>query len=174
MLSFVIVFIICWLPRHIYFLWFYYDPGLYNMFWHVFKIVGFCLGFINSCVNPLALYFLSKQFRRYYNRYMFCCCSSLWRDDLGGLAGTGAIGGCAGGGVGAGTNLSMMHQTPGGKGSCDLGSSQARVSRSTLQCSIAEGRGVGGGRGGAMRGGGGGGGGRRKRSTTVLTTNSVF
>ena len=44
------------------------------MFWHVFKIIGFCLCFINSCVNPLALYFLSKQFRHYYNRYLFCCC----------------------------------------------------------------------------------------------------
>lgn len=73
-LSFVLVFIVCWLPRHVYTLWFYYDPGLYNMFWHVFKILGFCLSFINSCVNPLALYFLSKQFRRYYNNYLFCCC----------------------------------------------------------------------------------------------------
>ena len=75
-LSFVIVFMICWLPRHTYILWFHYDPGLYNMFWHVFKIIGFCLSFINSCINPLALYFLSKQFRRYYNRYLFCCCQS--------------------------------------------------------------------------------------------------
>jgi gastrin-releasing peptide receptor len=44
------------------------------MFIHYFKIIGFCLSFINSCVNPLALYFLSHQFRRYYNRYLFCWC----------------------------------------------------------------------------------------------------
>jgi len=44
------------------------------MFWHVFKILAFCLSFINSCVNPLALYFLSRQFRRYYDRYLFCWC----------------------------------------------------------------------------------------------------
>ena len=73
-LSFVLVFIVCWLPRHIYTLWYYYDPGLYNMFWHIFKIIGFCLCFINSCINPLTLYFLSKQFRHYYNKYLFCCC----------------------------------------------------------------------------------------------------
>ena len=73
-LSFVIVFMACWLPRHIYLLWFHYDPGTFNMFWHVFKIMGFCLSFINSCVNPLALYFLSRQFRRYYDRYLCCCC----------------------------------------------------------------------------------------------------
>ena len=74
-LSFVCVFIICWLPRHIYSMWYYFDPGLYNLFWHVFKIIGFCMSFINSCINPLALYFLSKQFRLYYNRYLFCCCN---------------------------------------------------------------------------------------------------
>ena len=73
-LSFVIVFMVCWLPRHIYLIWFYFDPGTYNMFWHVFKIMGFCLSFINSCVNPLALYFLSRQFRRFYDRYLCCWC----------------------------------------------------------------------------------------------------
>ena len=71
-LSFVLVFGLCWLPRHVYILWFHFDPGFYNIFWHVLKIFGFCLSFINSCVNPMALYFLSKQFRKYYNRYLFC------------------------------------------------------------------------------------------------------
>ena len=74
-LSFVAIFIVCWLPRHTYLLWFHFDPGLYNMFWHVFKIVGFCLSFINSCVNPFTLYILSSRFRHYYNRYLFCCCT---------------------------------------------------------------------------------------------------
>nr|AKQ63032.1 excitatory peptide receptor 1 [Platynereis dumerilii] len=73
-LSFVIVFCLCWFPRHVYLLWYYFDPADYNMFWHIFKIFGFCMMFINSCVNPLTLYFLSKQFRKYYNRYLLCCC----------------------------------------------------------------------------------------------------
>ncbi|CAL1542290.1 unnamed protein product [Lymnaea stagnalis] len=74
-LSFVIIFMICWLPRHIFLMWLFYDVGSqFNDFWHVFKIGGFCLTFINSCVNPFALYFLSGQFRKYYNRYLFCCC----------------------------------------------------------------------------------------------------
>lgn len=72
-LSFVLIFIVCWLPRHIYLLWFYFDDSLYNDFWNVFKILGFCLTYINSCVNPFALYLLSSQFRKYYNRYLFCC-----------------------------------------------------------------------------------------------------
>ena len=74
-LSFVVIFMMCWLPRYIYLLWYYFDPGAYNMFWHVFKITGFCLCFINSCVNPMALYFLSRQFRSYYNHTLFCLCS---------------------------------------------------------------------------------------------------
>jgi len=73
-LSFVVVFIVCWLPRHIWYFWFNFDPAEYNMFWHVFKIVAYCLSFVNSCVNPLALYFLSRQFRRYYDQYLFCWC----------------------------------------------------------------------------------------------------
>lgn len=73
-LSFVVVFVVCWLPRHVWNFWYHFDPAEMNMFWHVFKIVAFCLSFINSCVNPLALYFLSRQFRRYYDRYLFCGC----------------------------------------------------------------------------------------------------
>lgn len=98
-LSFVIVFAICWFPRHIYSLWYTYDPGEYDMFWHVFKIIGFCLAFINSCVNPLALYFLSRQFRRYYDRYLFRCCRrypSLVEDTP--LAGSSRRDFCGGGG----------------------------------------------------------------------------
>lgn len=76
-LSFVLIFVVCWLPRHIYLLWYYFDEEGFNEFWHVFKIMGFCLTFINSCVNPFALYFLSSQFRKYYNRYLFCCFKKL-------------------------------------------------------------------------------------------------
>jgi hypothetical protein len=76
-LCFVFIFAICFLPVHIFLLWFYFNPDSlndYNTFWHVFRIVGFCLSFINSCINPLALYFVSGTFRLYYNEYLFCCC----------------------------------------------------------------------------------------------------
>lgn len=72
-LSFVVIFGICWLPRHIYLMWYHYDDEMYTLFWHIFKIFGFCMSFLNSCVNPIALYFLSNQFHKYYNRYLFCC-----------------------------------------------------------------------------------------------------
>ncbi|XP_064611928.1 neuropeptide CCHamide-1 receptor-like [Liolophura sinensis] len=73
-LSFVVIFVICWFPRHIYLIWYHYDPSGFNTFWHVFKITAYCFCFINSCVNPMALYFLSRQFRRLYNNYLFCLC----------------------------------------------------------------------------------------------------
>ena len=71
-LSFVVIFFLCWFPRHIYLMWYHFSPDQFNMFWMVFKILGFCLSFMNSCINPVALYFLSNQFRRYYHRYLFC------------------------------------------------------------------------------------------------------
>lgn len=73
-LTIVIIFVICFLPSHVFSLWFHFSPNAYNDFddfWNVFRIVGFCLSFINSCVNPIALYFISKAFRRYFNHYLF-------------------------------------------------------------------------------------------------------
>ncbi|XP_041354456.1 neuropeptide CCHamide-1 receptor-like [Gigantopelta aegis] len=72
-LSFVLIFFICWLPHHIFKIWFNFDDSQYNAFWHGFQIAGFCLKFINSCVNPFALYLLSSQFRKFYKRYLCCC-----------------------------------------------------------------------------------------------------
>eukprot|EP00914_Ancora_sagittata_P033497 GHVO01067543.1.p1 GENE.GHVO01067543.1~~GHVO01067543.1.p1 ORF type:complete len:359 (+),score=24.58 GHVO01067543.1:236-1312(+) len=75
-LSIVVLFVICWLPRHIYMLWFDCPSyGDYNMFWHVFKILSFCLSFMNSCVNPVALFFLSDQFKKHFKRYLCCECN---------------------------------------------------------------------------------------------------
>lgn len=74
-LVFVIVFAICFFPQHVFMIWFYYNPNSdqdYGFFWHVFRIVGFCLTFINSCINPTALYCVSGTFRKHYNRYLFC------------------------------------------------------------------------------------------------------
>ncbi|OQV13333.1 Neuropeptide CCHamide-1 receptor [Hypsibius exemplaris] len=73
----VLLFVICFLPKHIFLLWFYGDPDAmdhYNLGWHIFKLISHCLAYMNSCINPLTLYFLSKVFRRYFNRYLFRKC----------------------------------------------------------------------------------------------------
>ncbi|CAG9773912.1 unnamed protein product [Ceutorhynchus assimilis] len=74
-LIFVFLFFVCFLPQHVWLLWFNLSPNAqqeYNEWWHLVKMVGFCLSFFNSCVNPIALYFASAVFRAYFNKYLFC------------------------------------------------------------------------------------------------------
>ena len=76
-LSFVVIFVFCWLPRHVFVIGHHYDLFDYNMFWHFFQITGFCLTFVYSSVNPFVLYFLNEEFRKYFEHYLFgCCCRS--------------------------------------------------------------------------------------------------
>jgi bombesin receptor subtype-3 len=76
-LSFVVIFFVCFLPYHVFMLWFHLNSesmNEYDDFWHALRIVGFCLSFLNSCINPIALYFVSGTFRKHFNRHLFCCC----------------------------------------------------------------------------------------------------
>ncbi|XP_026805202.1 neuropeptide CCHamide-1 receptor-like, partial [Rhopalosiphum maidis] len=76
-LAFVLMFAVCFLPHHIFMLWFYNYPKSteeYNTFWHVLRIVGFCLSFINSCINPIALYLVSGTFRKHFDKQLFWWC----------------------------------------------------------------------------------------------------
>ncbi|VVC40455.1 Bombesin receptor-like,G protein-coupled receptor, rhodopsin-like,GPCR, rhodopsin-like, 7TM [Cinara cedri] len=73
-LAFVLVFAVCFLPNHIFLLWFYNNPKAqeeFNAFWNVFRITGFCLLYTNSCINPIALYLLSGTFRKHFDRQLF-------------------------------------------------------------------------------------------------------
>src|SRR6218665_3942306 len=79
-LSFVVIFVVCWLPRHVYVMSFHLDANFeWNTTWHIVKVVGFCLMFIYSAINPLALYLLNAEFRRYFHHYLFGCCYKPWR-----------------------------------------------------------------------------------------------
>ncbi|XP_076275841.1 neuropeptide CCHamide-2 receptor-like [Rhynchophorus ferrugineus] len=86
-LIFVFLFFICFLPHHVFMLWVHLTPTAqddYNDWWHAIRIIGFCLSFLNSCVNPVALYCVSGVFRAYYNRYL-CCRTTAWsRNTLSG------------------------------------------------------------------------------------------
>ncbi|KAK6629947.1 hypothetical protein RUM43_003768 [Polyplax serrata] len=76
-LVFVAIFVVCFGPYHIFMLWFHLNPNSWKNFdnvWNAFRILGFCLSFFNSCINPIALYFISGTFRKYFNLYLFCCC----------------------------------------------------------------------------------------------------
>lgn len=72
-LIFVLVFAICFLPNHVFMLFFYFHPmaqEYYNAFWHYLRIFGFCLCYLNSCANPVALYWVSGTFRKHFNRWV--------------------------------------------------------------------------------------------------------
>ncbi|CAH1154725.1 unnamed protein product [Phaedon cochleariae] len=87
-LVFVFLFFICFLPRHVFLLWFHLYPVAqeeYNDWWHALKIVGFCLSFIHSCLNPIALYCVSGVFRGHFNRYL-CCRKPRWPRNNSSLA----------------------------------------------------------------------------------------
>ncbi|XP_055611882.1 neuropeptide CCHamide-2 receptor-like [Uranotaenia lowii] len=74
-ITFVVVFIICFLPHHVFALWFHLSPNAlyeYDYFWHILRITGFCLSFLNSCINPVALYCVSGVFRQHFHRYLCC------------------------------------------------------------------------------------------------------
>jgi hypothetical protein len=71
-LGLVGVFIVCWLPRHVFLLWFHFDPSPYNTFWHIFKITAFCLLFANSALNPYVFYVLDVRFRAFMHSVVCC------------------------------------------------------------------------------------------------------
>ncbi|KAK3914368.1 Neuropeptide CCHamide-1 receptor [Frankliniella fusca] len=73
-LAFVMVFWVCFTPHHIFALWWHClgaNPQQdYNDWWHYFRILAFCLKFLNSCANPIALYCVSGVFRKKFQRYL--------------------------------------------------------------------------------------------------------
>ncbi|CAL8116636.1 unnamed protein product [Orchesella dallaii] len=98
-LSFVVIFAICFFPHHLFLLWFYFYPDAedsFNDFWNFCRILGFCLSFANSCINPITLYCVSGTFRKQFNDHLFCCCRC---DDSNSRRGPNGVGRQSGGGM---------------------------------------------------------------------------
>lgn len=77
--AFVITFVVCFLPYHAFMMWFHFYPQShddYDQYWNTFPILGFCLSYINSCINPIAQYFVSKAFRKFFTNYLFPCAAT--------------------------------------------------------------------------------------------------
>uniref|UniRef100_UPI003F77836F Bombesin receptor subtype-3,Oplophorus-luciferin 2-monooxygenase catalytic subunit n=1 Tax=Oplophorus gracilirostris TaxID=727944 RepID=UPI003F77836F len=72
----VALFALCWLPNHLLYLYHsftsqtYVDPSAMHFIFTIFSRV---LAFSNSCVNPFALYWLSKSFQKHFKAQLFCC-----------------------------------------------------------------------------------------------------
>ncbi|XP_078700101.1 gastrin-releasing peptide receptor-like [Branchiostoma floridae x Branchiostoma belcheri] len=77
----VAIFALCWLPVHIVNLWRWFPwgdsplppPPLVQF---AGMVVSQGLMYSNSCVNPFALFLLSKSFRTLFKRYLLCCCTT--------------------------------------------------------------------------------------------------
>lgn len=63
--AFVVLFAICFLPFHIFFLWFYYNPDSledYNTYWHTLKVIGILINMNLFLLNNLFPFYFSAQF----------------------------------------------------------------------------------------------------------------
>ncbi|XP_058485860.1 gastrin-releasing peptide receptor [Solea solea] len=80
-LVFVGLFAVCWLPSHIIYLYrsYHYSQVDTSLVHFVCSVVARILAFTNSCLNPFALYLLSKTFRKQFNRQLCCCCHWLFK-----------------------------------------------------------------------------------------------
>ncbi|KAM4818271.1 bombesin receptor subtype-3 [Thomomys bottae] len=95
----VALFALCWLPNHLLYLYHsftyqsYADPSSVPFLVTIFSRV---LAFSNSCVNPFALYWLSKTFQKQFKAQLFCCKAELPEPPLAdtplnNLAGMGRV-----------------------------------------------------------------------------------
>ncbi|KAG9339486.1 hypothetical protein JZ751_023626 [Albula glossodonta] len=78
-LVFVALFAVCWLPSHVVYLYrsYHYSEVDTSLLHFVSSVCARVLAFANSCVNPFALYLLSKSFQKQFNKQLCCCRSPL-------------------------------------------------------------------------------------------------
>lgn len=74
-LVFVGLFAACWLPSHIIYLYrsYHYSQVDTSLLHFICSVCARILAFTNSCINPFALYLLSKSFQKQFNKQLCCC-----------------------------------------------------------------------------------------------------
>ncbi|MEQ2315286.1 hypothetical protein AMECASPLE_020700 [Ameca splendens] len=77
-LVFVGLFALCWLPSHIIYLYrsYHYDQVDTSLAHFIASVCARILAFTNSCVNPFALYLMSKSFSKHFRNQLLCSSSS--------------------------------------------------------------------------------------------------
>ncbi|XP_061608820.1 gastrin-releasing peptide receptor isoform X3 [Phyllopteryx taeniolatus] len=78
-LAFVALFAVCWLPSHVIFLYrsYHYSEVDTSLIHFVCSVVARILAFTNSCLNPFALYLLSKNFQKEFKENLCCFCPEI-------------------------------------------------------------------------------------------------
>ncbi|CAL9690077.1 unnamed protein product [Knipowitschia caucasica] len=74
-LVFVGLFAVCWLPSHVIYLYrsYHYDQADTSLGHFIASVSARILAFTNSCVNPFALYLMSKSFSKHFSKQILCC-----------------------------------------------------------------------------------------------------
>ena len=69
----VTIFMVCWAPYHIYFIYSYHEPSITKIPYINHIYLGFYwLAMSNTCVNPIIYYWMNNRFRTYFNTILFC------------------------------------------------------------------------------------------------------
>ncbi|CAG4975826.1 unnamed protein product [Parnassius apollo] len=89
MIVVVVIFAVCWLPFHVYFVVTSYYPDIVN-YPHIQEIyLGiYWLAMSNSMYNPIIYCWMNSKFRRGFKQF-FWCCGALGNDGLSGHRGFG-------------------------------------------------------------------------------------
>uniref|UniRef100_A0A8C6KUV0 Gastrin-releasing peptide receptor n=1 Tax=Nothobranchius furzeri TaxID=105023 RepID=A0A8C6KUV0_NOTFU len=79
-LVFVGLFAVCWLPSHVIYLYrsYHYAQVDTSLAHFIASVCARILAFTNSCVNPFALYLMSKRFSKHFRHQLMCCSSPRW------------------------------------------------------------------------------------------------
>ena len=81
----VLIFILCWAPYHIYFIYSYHNPSItrkeYIM--HIY-LFFYWLAMCNTCVNPIIYYWMNRRFRDYFNIILCCISRTIRKCDISG------------------------------------------------------------------------------------------
>ncbi|KPJ03698.1 Tachykinin-like peptides receptor 86C [Papilio xuthus] len=73
----IIIFGICWLPYHSYFIYTHFNPSILYMKYVQHMYLGFYwLAMANAMVNPIIYYWMNAKFRSYFRTAILC----RWRD----------------------------------------------------------------------------------------------
>ena len=85
------IFMVCWAPYHIYFIYSYHNPKITRISYisHVY-LAFYWLAMATTCVNPIIYYWMNKRFRAYFNmiffflpRYVSRAASTRWSMEAG-------------------------------------------------------------------------------------------
>ena len=59
----IVIFGVCWLPYHIYFMYSFYNPSIMKAWYtpHMF-LAFYWLAMANCCVNPMVYYAMNKRY----------------------------------------------------------------------------------------------------------------